>query len=64
MSDRKDAVVRLGEGDEVVGLGEGGGERLLDEEVEVGEEKLFGDFGVVGGGDADGRSVEVEVGGE
>ncbi len=63
MADGEDAVVGLSEGDEVVGFGEGGGEGLLDEDIEVCKE-LFGDGGVVEGGDADGSCVEGEVGGE
>lgn len=67
--DGEDAVARLGEMDEVVGFGEGGGEGLLDEDVYstvlwAGEEEIFGDGGVVDGGDADGGGVEVEVRGE
>ena len=64
VADGDDAGVLLGEVEDVVGLGECGGEGLLDKEVEAGEEELLGDFGVVGGGDADGCGVECEVGGE
>ncbi len=64
VADGDDACVGLREGEDVVGLGEGGGEGLLDEEVEAGEEKLLGDVGVVGGGDADRGGIERQVGGE
>jgi hypothetical protein len=64
MAYRKYAVAVSREGDEVVGFGEGGGEGLFDEEVEVGEQELLGDGGVMEGGDADGCGVEVELRGE
>ena len=50
--------LRLGERQDMVGLGEGRGERLLDEDVEAGKKKLFSDVGVMAGGDADGDGVE------
>jgi hypothetical protein len=58
MSNRKYAVALSREGDEVVGFGEGGGEGFFDEDVDVGEEELFRDGGVVDGGDADGGGVD------
>ena len=64
MTDGDDATLRLRQGEDVVGLGEGGGKGLLDEYVEAGEEKLLGDGGVMDGGNADGRGVEGKVGGE
>ena len=64
MADGDDAVLRLGDGEDVVGLREGGGEGLLDEDVDAGEEKLLRDRSVMAGGDADGRGVERQVGGE
>ncbi len=64
VADGDDAAVGLREGEDVVGLGEGGGEGLFDEDVEAGEEELIGDGGVMDGGDADGRGVEREVGGQ
>jgi hypothetical protein len=47
VTDGEDAVAVAGEGDEVVGFGEGGGEGFFDEDVEAGEEELFGDGGMV-----------------
>ena len=64
MADGDDATLRLGESQDVVCLGEGGGEGLLDEDVEAGEKKLLRDRSVMAGGDADGCGVEREVGGE
>ena len=62
MTDGDDAVEGGGELEDAVGIGEGSGEGLLDEEVEAGEKELLGDGGVVDGGDADGSGVEVEFG--
>ncbi len=64
MTDGDDAALRLGESQDVVCLGEGGGEGLFDEDVDAGEKKLLSDSGVMAGGDADGRGVERQVGGE
>ena len=64
MADGDDAALCLGEREDVVCLGEGCGEGLFDEDVEAGEEKLLGDRCVMAGGDADGRGVEGQVGGE
>jgi hypothetical protein len=50
--------------EDVIGLGEGRGEGLLDEEVEAGEQELLGDGGVVDGGDADGCGVQRKACGE
>jgi len=60
--DSYDAALSVGESQDVVGLGEGGGEGLLDEDIEAGKKKLFGDGGVMAGGDADGDGVERRAG--
>ena len=64
VADGHDAMVGESEVEDVVGLGEGCGEGLFDEEVEVGEQELLGDGGVMDGGDADGCGVEGEMRGE
>ena len=64
MADGDDALMGVGEIEDAVGFGEGSGEGLFDEEVEVGEQELLGDRGMVDGGDADGCGVEGEMRGE
>ena len=56
VADLQDEVGLAGEGGQAVGLGEGGGEGLFDEDVAVGEEGPFGEveMGVGGGGYDDG----------
>jgi hypothetical protein len=58
MPDGDNALMGAGEVEDVVGLGEGGGEGFFDEDVEAGEQELLGDGGVVDGGDADGGGVD------
>ena len=64
MADGDDAVVGEREIDDAVGFGEVCSEGLFDEEVEVAEQKLLGDSGVMDGGDADGCCVNVKMRGE
>jgi len=64
VADGDDAALRLGESQDMVCLGEGGGEGLFDEDVDACGEKLLGNRSVMAGGDADGRGVERQVGGE
>jgi hypothetical protein len=54
-----DAVVLCGEGEDAVGVGERGGEGFFDEEVYAGGDEGLGCGGVVDGGDADGRGMEL-----
>ena len=54
----EDAAEAGSEGDQGIGLGEGRGDGFLDEDVEVGLQKLTGDGGVRRGGDADRGGVE------
>jgi len=60
VTDGDDALVCVREGDDAVGFFEGRGDRLFDEDVDVGGEEFFGDRGVVDGGYADGCGVEIE----
>lgn len=64
MANGYDALGGESEGKDVIGLLEGCGEGLFDEDVELGEEKLLGDCGVMDGWDADGCGVEGQVCGE
>ena len=61
VADGDDVLVCVREVEDAVGLGEGCGEGLFDEEVEAGEQELLGDGGVMDGGDADGCGVEGEM---
>ncbi len=58
MTDLDDAVVLGGEGEDVVGFGECGGEGFFDEDIDAGKQELPGDGGVECGGDADGGGVD------
>ncbi len=58
MTDGDDAALCRREREDVVCLGEGRGEGLLDEDVEAGKEKLLSDVGVIAGWDADGDGIE------
>ena len=58
MADRDDALERGSEIKDAIGFEEGGGEGFFDEDIEAGAEELFGDGGMVDGGDADGDRVE------
>jgi hypothetical protein len=60
----EDAVTTVRAGDEIVGLGEGGGERLFDEQIEAGVEELRGHGVVKDRGHGDRGGVEMKVGGE
>ena len=64
VADLDEAIVLPGEGDELIGLCEGGGEGFFDEDVEAGGEQGRGGCGVMDGGDADAGGVDGEVGGE
>jgi hypothetical protein len=61
MANGDDAVVGVSRVEDAIGLGECGGEGLLDEDVEAGKQKLLCDGGVVDGRDADGCGVEWQI---
>lgn len=64
MADGYDAAVGLSQIDDVVGLGQGGCEGFFNEDVEAGEQELFGYRCVMHGGHADGCGVERQVSSE
>ena len=64
MAGLEDAAALFSARDQVVGFGECGGERLFNEQVEAGIQQRRGDGMVVDGGNGDGRSVQMKVGGE
>lgn len=54
----QDALGGSGEGDELAGFVEGGGDGFFDEDVDARVKELLGDFVVEVGGDADGCGVD------
>ena len=58
----EDAIPCRGPGDQGIGFGEGGRERLFDEDIEICGEKLLRRFGVRDGGRGYGCGVETQAG--
>jgi hypothetical protein len=58
-----DGVLDFGDAEEVVGFSEGGGDGLLDEQIEAGFEQRRGYGVVMDGRNRNGGGVDVEVGG-
>ena len=64
MADGHDAAVGLSQAEDMVRLGQGGGEGFFNEDVEAGEQELLGYGCVMHCGHADGCGVERQVSGE
>lgn len=61
MADGKDAIVFVGQGDQVVGFVESRGDGFFDQHMDVGLKQLGRDLVVAGGGGADAGGVDVEL---